>query len=76
MAPLRQINKTLQENIVTGIKTRSHVTSMKKDVLSKRKADESPLKRDSKKRSALVDIKNVRLYLLLPLNALSNLFLT
>lgn len=59
MAPLRQINKAQQENIAAvGIKTRSHLVTMKKDVLPKRKAEESPLKRATVKRSALADIKN------------------
>lgn len=62
MAPLKTLNKQqLPSNNVNigGVKTRSHLTSMKKEVLPKRKADDSPLKRATVKRSALVDIKNV-----------------
>ncbi|CAH1389381.1 unnamed protein product [Nezara viridula] len=61
MAPLKTLNKQqLPANNVNigGVKTRSHLTSMKKEVLPKRKADDSPLKRATVKRSALVDIKN------------------
>ncbi|XP_014292383.1 G2/mitotic-specific cyclin-B3 [Halyomorpha halys] len=61
MAPLKTLNKQqLPANGVTigGVKTRSHLTTMKKEVLPKRKADDSPLKRATVKRSALVDIKN------------------
>lgn len=62
MAPLKQVNKQqVPVNVLNmGIKTRSHLTTMKKEVLPKRKAEESPLKRATVKRSALLDQENAK----------------
>lgn len=62
MAPLKQVNKQqIPVNMMNmGIKTRSHLTTMKKEVLPKRKAEESPLKRATVKRSALLEQENAK----------------
>ncbi|KAK9510026.1 hypothetical protein O3M35_004899 [Rhynocoris fuscipes] len=58
MAPLKPLNKqTTLANLDRGIKTRSQI-QMKKDVLPKRKAEESPLKRITVKRSAFGEVTN------------------
>ncbi|CAA9997784.1 unnamed protein product [Nesidiocoris tenuis] len=57
MAPLKQLQPTALP-ATKSIKTRSQILPMKKE-LSKRKAEESPLKRLTVKRSALNELTNV-----------------
>uniref|UniRef100_A0A0A9XLG3 G2/mitotic-specific cyclin-B3 n=1 Tax=Lygus hesperus TaxID=30085 RepID=A0A0A9XLG3_LYGHE len=61
MAPLKTVNKLPPTgfSMKEGIKTRSQGVPMKKEIFPKRKAEESPLKRLTVKRSALTELTNV-----------------